>query len=338
MKEFKPTWLYVKQHLLTGMLYFGKTGKEDPYTYLGSGKLWLRHIEKHGTDLVVTLHAKLYKNKKSCNLDALAFSKKHEVDHRIHGQKVNSLGEKWANLKPEDGLEGGVTTEGRKIYNDGIRDYALLPNSARAKSLTVGSIHPRIGKPHSEKTRQKLRMLNKGKSPPNKGKPMSEAQKEFLRNRPYSAETRAKIGEKSRQRKTSPATKALFSKQRKGEGNPMFGQISANKGKKWFNDGTHNHLCYEDDPKIEMLSLLKGRLIGIYFTDGQTSICLSENQEPPIGYKKGRTKNFTYWATDGTVNQRIKAGKLPPDGFVKGRTFDWTRKARKRKLILEGNL
>ncbi len=38
LKNFKPTRLYVKQHTKTGMLYFGKTIRDDIETYLGSGK------------------------------------------------------------------------------------------------------------------------------------------------------------------------------------------------------------------------------------------------------------------------------------------------------------
>ena len=39
-KLFSPTYLYIKQHSVTGKLYFGKTSKPYPYVenYLGSGK------------------------------------------------------------------------------------------------------------------------------------------------------------------------------------------------------------------------------------------------------------------------------------------------------------
>ena len=42
-----PTYLYVKQHSITGMKYFGKTTR-NPIKYIGSGKYWKRHISKHG--------------------------------------------------------------------------------------------------------------------------------------------------------------------------------------------------------------------------------------------------------------------------------------------------
>lgn len=45
--DFKPTYLYIKQHIKTGKLYFGKTVK-NPETYHGSELHWKQHVEKHG--------------------------------------------------------------------------------------------------------------------------------------------------------------------------------------------------------------------------------------------------------------------------------------------------
>ena len=39
--NFKPTFLYIKQHTVTGKLYFGKT-TQNPETYLGSGTYWTK--------------------------------------------------------------------------------------------------------------------------------------------------------------------------------------------------------------------------------------------------------------------------------------------------------
>lgn len=46
-------YLYVKQHSITGLKYFGKTVR-DPNTYFGSGTYWNRHIDKHGREHVET--------------------------------------------------------------------------------------------------------------------------------------------------------------------------------------------------------------------------------------------------------------------------------------------
>jgi hypothetical protein len=42
--------LYLKTHNKTGLKYLGKT-IQDPFTYLGSGKRWVPHLKKHGTDI-----------------------------------------------------------------------------------------------------------------------------------------------------------------------------------------------------------------------------------------------------------------------------------------------
>ena len=94
--EFKPTYLYIKQHTLTGKLYFGKT-VGNPEKYLGSGKLWQHHIKKHGKEHIVTLWYELFPNKDEIQEFALSFSKEMNI--------VES--EQWLNLKLENGLDGG---------------------------------------------------------------------------------------------------------------------------------------------------------------------------------------------------------------------------------------
>ena len=92
----KPTYLYIKQHKITKLKYFGKTTKSDPVSYKGSGIHWKRHIMKHG-EHVETLWYKLFTNEKELIDYALNFSKENDI--------VNS--KEWANLKEENGLDGG---------------------------------------------------------------------------------------------------------------------------------------------------------------------------------------------------------------------------------------
>ena len=51
MRDFVPTYLYIKQHSITGKLYFGKlvAGRIDILKYKGSGVYWRRHIAKCGS-------------------------------------------------------------------------------------------------------------------------------------------------------------------------------------------------------------------------------------------------------------------------------------------------
>ena len=98
MKTFSPTYLYIKQHSVTGKLYFGKT-KNNPEKYLGSGTYWLNHINKHGKEHVVTLWYCLFLNKPELVDFATAFSTEQCI--------VEST--TWANLAIETGLDGGYS-------------------------------------------------------------------------------------------------------------------------------------------------------------------------------------------------------------------------------------
>ncbi len=97
---FVPTYLYIKQHAITGKCYFGKTTCKDPIKYLGSGLYWVPHIKKHGIEHVVTLWYELFINQEELTKFALEFSEKMGI--------VKS--ERWLNLKPENGLDGGWET------------------------------------------------------------------------------------------------------------------------------------------------------------------------------------------------------------------------------------
>jgi len=57
MKEFKPTYLCIKEHSITGLKYLCKTTETDQYLveeYRGSGKYWKRHLIEHGKEYVKT--------------------------------------------------------------------------------------------------------------------------------------------------------------------------------------------------------------------------------------------------------------------------------------------
>ncbi len=99
MSIYKPTWLYIKQHNITGLKYFGKTIR-DPFTYIGSGVYWTRHVKKHGNN-VTTTWAKKFETKESLVEFAKEFSKTNNI--------IES--NEWANLKEEDGLMGGSQPE-----------------------------------------------------------------------------------------------------------------------------------------------------------------------------------------------------------------------------------
>ena len=131
MKQFKPTYLYIKQHSVTGKCYFGKTTGSESYLleqYQGSGEYWKDHIKKHGVEHVTTVWYCLFTEKEECNKFALMCSEQWDI--------VNS--DQWANLITEDGLAGGGM-KGRNCGRPGIKrgPQTVEHKAARAKSLSI---------------------------------------------------------------------------------------------------------------------------------------------------------------------------------------------------------
>jgi len=100
--NFTPTFLYIKQHKVTGKFYFGKTTK-NPEKYNGSGIHWKSHIKKHGAK-IETLWYCLYTDKESIKNTALSFSKLWNI--------VES--NDWLNLIEEDGIGNGLPVGHKK--------------------------------------------------------------------------------------------------------------------------------------------------------------------------------------------------------------------------------
>jgi len=142
--DFTPTYLYIKQHTVTGMLYFGKTIKSNPVTYTGSGVYWKKHINKHGKEHVVTLWHELFTDKEEMVHFALNFSLSMNI--------VES--DQWANLKCENGLDGGNDKGyglGRvhtKETKDMLKEHFKTNHWSK-----LGIPHPLQGKFHSEQSK-----------------------------------------------------------------------------------------------------------------------------------------------------------------------------------------
>lgn len=94
--NFPPTFLYVKRHKVTGLLYFGKTTNKDVNRYKGSGTHWVKHINKHGKEYVETVWVEKFYNLDELVEFALFFSEFYDI------VKSNE----WANCIPENGLDG----------------------------------------------------------------------------------------------------------------------------------------------------------------------------------------------------------------------------------------
>jgi hypothetical protein len=146
-------YLYIKQHNITKLKYFGKT-KQDPYSYNGSGKYWKRHISKHGLD-ISTLQVYTFENYNDCEKFALDFSLKNNI----------AESKEWANLKPENGKDGGDNSK----FIDYNKTHASIKGktyeqiygyekSIELKAKTsLNNIKTKQGRKMSEEQKQKRR-------------------------------------------------------------------------------------------------------------------------------------------------------------------------------------
>jgi hypothetical protein len=107
IQNFLPTRLAIKE--LAGQLYFCKSTRKDIAKYSGSGHRWKCRIKKYGRDNIKTLWISDW------------YHCPHEIQEvALHFSKENMIVEsdRWANIKPENGLDGGSpkgTNLGRKF-------------------------------------------------------------------------------------------------------------------------------------------------------------------------------------------------------------------------------
>lgn len=154
--NFRPTYLYIKQHNVTGLKYFGKTIKKDPIKYKGSGDYWLNHLAVHGNDVTTTWY-QLFTDIDELKAFALEFSKENNI--------VES--NEWANLIVENGLHSSGRL-GRKAS-----EQQKLLQSEKMKGRFVGEKNSFFGKTHSPETIQKYKDLFTGV-------PLSESRKKNI--------------------------------------------------------------------------------------------------------------------------------------------------------------
>ncbi len=125
--SFKPTYLCIKTHTTTGLKYFCKTTKTDPYSYTGSGDYWLKHLSVHGKKFSTEVLG-FFSNKEECIRIATEFSIKHNI--------VES--KEWANFKIENGIDGGSDVGHKKINTAGM---SLAASTKAKKRIEDGTFH-----------------------------------------------------------------------------------------------------------------------------------------------------------------------------------------------------
>ena len=85
-------YLYIKTHNITGLKYLGQTKKSDVNNYYGSGKYWIRHLNKHGYKISTEI---IYETEDKNELKSAG------IYYSLFYNVAKS--EEWANLIPETG-------------------------------------------------------------------------------------------------------------------------------------------------------------------------------------------------------------------------------------------
>lgn len=170
-------YLYIKQHSVTGLKYFGFTQKKNPFKYRGSGLYWGRHLKKHGND-IKTIEIFGFDNHDMCREFAIKFS------------IINNIAEssEWANLKSEDATNGGtlgsISRAKISAANKGLhkgKTYEEIYGQEKATELrkirskhfknnnNKGSNNPMFGRKHSKELKEKLSKERSGSKHPTYG-------------------------------------------------------------------------------------------------------------------------------------------------------------------------
>jgi hypothetical protein len=148
-------YLYVKQHRITKLKYFGKTIR-NPFKYNGSGKYWQRHIKTYGC-FIDTIEVYGFDSQELCTQFALKFS----LDNNIVESK------NWANLILEDGINVPPSGAGLKRKNSSIEASRIKRTGQKrsnefCKYMSLLKIGIKTG-PSSNEKKHKIRIKKLGK-------------------------------------------------------------------------------------------------------------------------------------------------------------------------------
>lgn len=131
----RKVYLYVKEHEITKLKYFGRTFR-DPYTYIGSGKVWLEHVKEHGRKHVRTLRVWEFENLDDCSAFATTFSRDNNI----------VLSVEWANLMEENAYSGAG--KNNVPWNVGVpqKEATNIKSSRTLREYWSTRVHPAKGK------------------------------------------------------------------------------------------------------------------------------------------------------------------------------------------------
>ena len=327
-----PTYLYLKQHATTGKLYFGKT-TQNPEIYNGSGLYWKRHINKHG-EHIDTLWYCLFFEEKDLVETALLLSDTMNI--------VESTG--FANMKPENGLDGAVANY--STYKDEIgTKYYLHVEDPKIRGL--GLVGNNTGYTMTDEMKEHLR----------RGKDSYRVTKLYYIN---STETKSIChGDKDYEQQLEDALKLGWLVERTDESRELAKQRQKTAASEaltgtttfYYPSGVFYGRIPKDSPIIKELGLVHIRSekqlkqnasrgeLAVRALSGSTrynngTIEISAKEHPGEGWFEGRLprdpehdknqkaasakmRGATTW-NDGLKNYFVYPGEKPKDGWTRG--------------------
>jgi hypothetical protein len=202
----RPTRLYIKRCPHCGLKYFGKSTLEKIDEYDGSGKRWMRHLIKHNIKPTHLWNSDWYYDT-SITRFALKFSRINKI--------VSS--QNWANLKEENGLDGGWDY----INKNNLNTYDGKPELDKFKLIELANPKLRVLFETDED------FCNRFKRSVSAGlKTRFETNDHPWKGRSHSDEAKLKISQKS-------------SVHQKGQGNSQYGTM-------WITNGKQNRKIKKD--------------------------------------------------------------------------------------------
>lgn len=145
-EAIKPARLYIKQCPHCGLKYFGKSTSQDIKLYPGSGTRWKNHLKKHDVEPIHLWNSDWY-NDTSISRFALKFSRLNKIVE----SKV------WANLKEENGLDGGFDhlNDGSDEHLERTRKGRIFADEVIMEIYGVNNISQTIEMRESQSNRTK---------------------------------------------------------------------------------------------------------------------------------------------------------------------------------------
>jgi len=171
-----PIYLYLKTHNTTGFKYLGKTICNDPHSYQGSGKVWRRHIAKHGYDVTTEILLETNDPGTLRNLGMYYSNLWNIVESKEFANLVPEMGDggampwsKESRQKLADSNKGRKHTDkARKNFSDAqqkqaahlskkMKEYLSIPENYEKRYQQLTSNWNRPG--HREKMSRKMSLL-----------------------------------------------------------------------------------------------------------------------------------------------------------------------------------